>query len=343
MNKELRSYLMIEYNEKNAKRWAVLGERPVFGLTLLELAKEDEKIIAVVADTVSSAGLERMKNALPEQLVNVGIAEQNMMGIATGLASEGYKAVTVTFAPFQTMRCLEQIRVNQGYMEQKLVMVGLASGVAYGELGYTHCCIEDMSLLRSIPNVAVVSPADCLEVAKAIEAALEYHQSVYIRLMDKTGLPIIYKDDYPFHIGQAVKVYGKECTDEVNTVIIANGTMVYPAIEAARTLDEEHGMRILVYDMHTVKPLDGKLLHELGENITNIITVEEHSLIGGLGSAVAEYYSAEKRRPWIYKMGIRDEYCHGASHETILKRYGLTREGIIKRILRIQGGSQNDK
>lgn len=334
---------MMEYNEKNAKRWAALGERPVFGMALLEMAKENESIIAVTADTVNSAGLERMKNTLPEQVVNVGIAEQNMMGIAAGLASEGYKAVTVTFAPFQAMRCLEQIRVNQGYMKQKVIMVGLASGVAYGELGYTHCCIEDISLLRSIPNIAVVSPADCMEVAKALEAAVEYHQSVYIRLMDKTGIPIVYKEDYPFQIGQAVEVYGGDGADGVCTAVIANGTMVHPAIEVAKVLAEEYGINILVYDMHTVKPLDRKLLDELGKTMINLITVEEHSVIGGIGSAIAEYYSDKKERPLVYKMGIADEYCHGASHETILDRYGLTQRGIIKKILTVQGGCQNDK
>ena len=328
---------MIEYNEKNAKRWAVLGERPVFGITLLELAKNDETIIAVTADTASSAGLDRMSRTLPDQIINVGIAEQNMLGIAAGLSSEGYKVVTATFAPFQSMRCLEQIRVDLGYMKQKVVMAGLASGVAYGELGYTHCCIEDISLMRSIPNIAVICPADCMEVAKALEAALEYGQSVYIRLMDKTGIPIVDTDDYPFHIGKAVQVYGTDNGGEARTAVLANGTMVYPAIQAARQLEETRGINTLVYDMHTVKPLDTDLLDALGKTVDNIITVEEHSLIGGLGSAVAEYYSDKKHRPLIYRMGMKDEYCHGASHETILDHYELTQNGIINKILFLKG------
>lgn len=330
---------MMEYNEKNAKRWAMLGERPTFGLSLLELAKEDSSIMAVVADTTNSAGLERMKNTLPEQFINVGIAEQNMMGIATGLASEGYKVVTTTFAPFQAMRCLEQIRVYQGYMQQKLVMVGLASGVAYGELGHTHCCIEDISLLRSIPNVAVISPADCMEVAKALEAALNYEKAVYIRLMDKTGLPIVYSDDYSFQIGKAIRVHGNnDSGQESDIVIIANGTMVYPAMEAAEDLAQEQGIEIPVYNMHTVKPLDTELLDQVGKKTANIITVEEHSVIGGLGSAISEYYSDKKQKPVVYKKGIADEYCHGASHETILDRYELTKEGIINQVIKIKGG-----
>lgn len=320
----------MEYNEKNAKRWAVLGERPVFGLAVLEAAKEDEKVIAVAADTVNSAGLDRMRNLLPDQILNVGIAEQNMMGIATGLASEGYKVITTTFAPFQTMRCLEQIRVNQGYMGQKLIMAGLASGVAYGELGYTHCCIEDVSLLRSIPNIAVVTPSDCTEVAKAVEAALEYDKTVYIRLLDKTNIPIVNKADYDFEIGKAVRF-----AEKGTVAILANGTMVYPALQAEGRLKAEHDIDISVYNMHTVKPLDTELLDELSEKADAIVTVEEHSVMGGLGSAVAEYICGKKRRPRIYFMGIPDEYCHGASHETILAGYHLTADGIVQKILGI--------
>ena len=184
----------MEYNKKNSKRWAVMGQRPTFGQALHEFAKENPNILAVVADVTNSAGLGRMKADIPDQVINTGIAEQNMMGIATGLASEGYTVFTSSFAPFQAMRCLEQIRVNQGYMGQKVVMVGLASGVAYGELGFTHCTLEDMALLRSIPNVAVVCPADAMEVVKVVEAAIDYKESVYIRLMDKTNIPIVYEE-----------------------------------------------------------------------------------------------------------------------------------------------------
>ena len=192
----------MEYNKKNAKRWSIIGERPTFGSALYEFAKENDNILAVMADVTNSAGLGNMNKEMPERVINVGIAEQNMMGIATGLSSEGYIVFTSSFAPFQSMRCLEQIRVNQGYMGQKVVMVGLAGGVAYGELGFTHCTIEDVSILRSIPNIAVVTPADCMEVVKIVEAAINYKESVYIRLMDKTGIPMVYTDDYDFEIGK---------------------------------------------------------------------------------------------------------------------------------------------
>ena len=294
---------------------------------MFELAKVNSEILVVVADVINSAGLSGMKNELPEQVINVGIAEQNMMGIATGLSSEGFTVFTTSFAPFQTMRCLEQIRVNQGYMKQKVIMVGLAAGVAYGELGFTHCTIEDVSLLRSIPNVAVVTPADCMEVVKAVEAAVEYRDSVYIRLMDKTGVPMVYTDDYAFEIGKAVPL-----VEEGIIAILASGPVVYPALEAAKRYYETNGVSIAVYDVHTVKPIDTELLNELSNKVKAIITVEEHSVIGGLGSAVSEYYSDKEYKLPVYKMGLPDEFPHGASHKTLLNQFGLDEGGIYKMI-----------
>ena len=320
----------MEYNKKNAKRWSIVGERPTFGTAVTEFAKEDPNIIAVVADDTNSAGLNNMARELPEQVINVGIAEQNMMGIATGLSSEGYTVFTSTFAPFQSMRCLEQIRVNQGYMHQKVIMAGLAGGVAYGELGFTHCTIEDVSIMRSIPNVAVVTPADCTEVVKIVEAAIKYKDSVYIRLMDKTGIPVVYEEDYDFEIGKAVPII----KDGVITILV-NGPVVYPAIQAARNYAQDTGKEIAVYDFHTVKPVDKELILELQKKTGAILTVEEHSIVGGLGGAVAEACSELKDRIPIYKMGFEDEYPHGASHEALLNDYGLDENGIYKQIDRI--------
>lgn len=316
----------MEYSKKNIRRWSIIGERPTFGAAVYELAKGNKDIIAVVADVTNSAGLGTMKNELPDQVINVGIAEQNMMGIATGLASEGYTVFTSSFAPFQSMRCLEQIRVNQGYMGQKVIMAGLAGGVAYGELGFTHCTIEDVSILRSIPNIAVVTPADCMEVVKIVEAAIDYKGSVYIRLMDKTGVPMVYTDDYKFEIGKAVPIIEKG-----EIAILANGPVVHPAIAAAKRYTEETGTGVAVYDLHTTKPLDEGLLDKLmGKRA--IVTIEEHSIVGGLGSAVAEYLSDKKGHPPVYRMGLPDAYPHGAAHETLLTESGLDQDGIYHRL-----------
>ena len=147
-----------------------------------------------------------LKKKIPRKYLDVGIAEQNLIGIGAGLSSEGYKVITTTFAPFQTMRCCEHIKVNLGYMKQKVSMVGLASGLVLGPLGYTHCCIEDIGVLRSIPNLSIISPSDSAEAIKAIEASLNYKESTYIRLSGGSNLKQIYKDDFNFQIGKAISL-----------------------------------------------------------------------------------------------------------------------------------------
>ena len=319
----------MEYNKKNARRWSIIGERPTFGSTLFEIAQINPEVIVVVADVTNSAGLGNMSDNLPDQVINVGIAEQNMMGIATGLSSEGFTVFTSSFAPFQSMRCLEQIRVNQGYMRQKVIMVGLAGGVAYGELGYTHCTIEDVSIIRSIPNIAVVTPADCMEVVKTVEASIKYKDSVYIRLMDKNGVPMVYTEDYPFEIGKAVPL--KENGD---IALLANGPLVYPALQAANIYSENTGIGISVYDFHTIKPIDEGTLDKLASKKA-ILTFEEHSIIGGLGSVVAEYYADRTIKPPVFRFGLPDAYNHCASHETLLAEYGLDQKGVYESIERV--------
>ena len=321
---------MIEYNKKNARRWSIIGERPSFGMAVHELAKENESIMVVCADTVNSAGLDRLRTEMPDRIINVGIAEQNMMGIATGIASEGYSVITTTFAPFHAMRCLEQIRVNQGYMGQKVIMAGLAGGVAYGELGFTHCTIEDVSILRSVPNIAVVTPADCMEVVKAVEASISYPGSVYIRLLDKTNVPAVYSEDFDFKIGQAVQL-----REGGEIAIMACGTTVKPALDASDKFRGETGKNIAVYDFHTVKPLDTELLEKLKGSVKAIVTIEEHSIIGGLGGAISEYYSDSSTVLPIYRMGLPDEFPHGASHEALMKQFNLTEDGIYNKLTKI--------
>ena len=316
----------MEYTPRNAKRWSKLGERPVFGLAVLELAKKNSNILAIVSDVLSSAGLRRMKEELPEQVIDVGIAEQNMMGIASGLASEKFQVFTATFAPFQTMRCLEQIRVNLGYAQQKVIFTGLASGMAYGELGFTHCCIEDISILRAIPNITIVSPADCMEICKVIEASINWNQSIYIRLMGKTNTPIVYSEDYDFKIGRA-----NILREGQDIAIIAAGTMVYNSLKAAEILSEQ-GISSTVVNMHTIKPLDTEAINNLLSHKI-IVTVEEHTILGGLGSAVGEYLAPKLNKPPQLLIGINDEFPHAGSYEYLLENCGLTAPKIAEKIL----------
>jgi transketolase len=285
-----------------------------------------DDLIILTGDTSTSAGLQRFKSLYPEKFLDVGISEQNMNGIAAGLASEGNTVFTSTFAPFQTMRCCEQIKVNLGYMRHKVNMVGLASGVVLGTLGYTHCCIEDISIMRSIPGITVISPADCCETVKATIASVNHNESVYIRLTGGAKNPSVYKKDYDFEIGKAVTLReGRDIT------IIATGTMVFESLIAADSLMEK-GISSNVVNMHTIKPLDLQAIKKASESSKMIVTVEEHSIIGGLGGAVAEHKTTLQNTPPQLLIGIPDQYDKGGEYHDILERNGLTSHLIAKRI-----------
>jgi transketolase len=258
--------------------------------------------------------------------LDVGIAEQNMIGIAAGLSSEGLHIITATFAPFQTMRCCEQIKVNLGYMNQKVTLVGLASGVILGTLGYTHCCIEDVAVIRSIPNITIVSPADCGESVKATLAAIHHNESVYIRLTGGARNPAVYKDDYDFEIGRAHTL-----REGADITIIAAGTMVHESMKTADILLEQ-GISAAVVNMHTIKPIDTYAIKEASERSKLIVTVEEHSIIGGLGSAVSEYKTTLQKAPPQLFIGLPDAYGKAGEYKDLLKTHGLTAEQIAERI-----------
>ena len=312
------------------RRWSLLGQRVAFGLAALDEAQKNDKIMVLTADVSTSAGLERYIKSLPEQFLDIGIAEQNMMGIATGLSSMGYTVITCTFAPFQSMRCLEQIRVNLGYMKNKVIMVGLASGLSLGTLGNTHCCFEDVGVLRSIPNIAVISPADAGEVGKAIHAALSYPDSVYIRLTGGGGCPVVYQEDYEFEIGRAIVVKEAAHIEDCVT-IIATGTMVHVAGKAAEILREKN-IETEVLNMHTIKPIDRERIRKSSEYAGLMVTVEEHSVCGGLGTAVAEVLAEAPDTPELLVLGLPDAYGHGGEYQNLLEKYGLTASQIAEEI-----------
>ena len=233
-------------NERNIKTWSIIGPRATLGIVALELAKDVNNLMVLTCDVSTSAGLDRYRKTFPEKYLDLGIAEQNLIGVATGLASEGFNVVTTTFAPFQTIRCCEQIKVNIGYMKHKVCMVGIASGLVLGTLGFTHCCIEDIGILRSIPNIKIISPADSLETIKALQAAVKSDTSTYIRLTGGSNNPIVYKEDYKFEIGKAINLLeGKDIT------IFSAGAMISNCLEAAKKLKEKN-ISSRVVNMHTI-------------------------------------------------------------------------------------------
>ncbi len=303
----------------------MLGSRGTFGIVLLELAHQYPNLVALSADLCKSSGLDRFSSTYPDRFFNTGIAEQNMIGVASGLASGGFIPFVTSFANFLTMRAGEQVRHNLGYMNENVKLVGLASGVATGMFGATHHGIEDIAVLRAVSNITILSPADCVETAKMTEAALQYQGPVYLRLTGNMRAPIVYNSDYELSIGKAITL-----RDGADVCIVATGSMVYPSIKAAEALEYD-GIRCSVVNMHTIKPLDTDTLEEnLDKKL--IVTVEEHSIIGGLGSAVAEYLSDKVNRPRQLIMGIPQGYPHAGDYNYLLSISGLTASDIVTKI-----------
>ena len=314
-------------NKTNFKIWSRLGMRATFGIAALELGNTVDKLMILTGDVSTSAGLDRFKKKFPNKYLDVGIAEQNLIGIGTGLASEGFKVFTTTFASFQTMRCCEQIKVNLGYMQQKLCMVGLASGLVLGTLGYTHCCIEDVGILRSIPNLTIISPADSGETVKAVIASIEYKNSVYIRLTGGSNIGQIYDDDYDFEIGKSITLKkGKDIS------IFASGTMVKVALDCSKILNQNN-INAEIINMHTIKPIDAQKVNESAKKSKLIVSVEEHNVIGGLGSAIAECLTQIKHSPKHIFFGINDTYSKGGEYNYLKEKFGLTPSAISEKIM----------
>ena len=315
-------------NERNIKVWSTIGARATLGIAALDLAKEIDNLMVLTCDVSTSAGLDRFRKTFPEKYLDLGIAEQNMIGVAAGLASENFNVITTTFAPFQTMRCCEQIKVNIGYMRQKICMVGIASGLALGTLGYTHCCIEDIGVLRTIPGITIISPADSLETIKALEAAVKSENPSYIRLTGSSNNPIVYNKDYNFEIGKSIVLKeGKDIT------IFSSGAMVHRSLEVAKILEEKN-ISCKVVNMHTIKPLDKNAVDDACNNSKLIVSLEEHNIVGGLGSAIAEYKSSLKNSPKQVILGVEDKYTKGGSYKFLQEKHGLNSEKVVSKIIK---------
>ena len=313
----------MEINEKNIKLLSSIGPRASFGLSAIDLLKKYKNLIVLTCDVSTSAGLDRFRKQFPENYIDLGIAEQNLIGVATGLASEKFKVITTTFAPFQVMRCCEQIKVNLGYMKEKITMVGLASGLVLGNLGFTHCCIEDVGILRSIPNIKILSPSDSLETIKAIEASIEDESSCYIRLTGGTNNPIINTKDYKFEIGKSILM--KEGKD---LLLIAAGAILSECLKVSEILSNEN-ITSTVINMHTIKPIDEKMINDHIHQKKLVVTVEEHNIIGGLGSAVSEVVSKLTNSPPLLSLGVNDNYSKSGSYKFLKEINGLVPEKII--------------
>lgn len=316
----------MDYNRLQMRTWSMLGKRGTFGSAFTELAPGRENIIAMSADFTRSSGLERFSKAYPDQFINVGIAEQNLLGVASGLASEGNNVFVTSFAAFIATRCYEQVKIHCGYMKHNIKVVGLASGFGVQQQGNTHYGLDDLCLMRSIPSLTVLSPADSTEVVKATEALMDFEGPVYLRLCGEAGDPMVYKEDYQFKIGKAITL-----REGADVTIVATGTMVYQSLQAAKKLAEE-GIECAVINMHTVNPIDKEIINMYCHDCKLVVTAEEGFITGGLGAAVAEeLVQSGKRIPPMQLIGLTD-FPHAGSYKFMLEQTGLDAAHIVERI-----------
>ena len=299
----------------------------VYSETLQKLAEKDRDIIAVTSDSRGSGKLVPFGQKYPDQIIEVGIAEQNLVGVAAGLASCGKKVFATSPACFLSARSLEQIKNDVAYSDNPVNLIGISAGVSYGALGTTHHSLHDYAVLRAVHNIMIVAPADNYETEQAIIQAAEAEFPVYLRF-GKKAMPYLKKEDNaaPFNLGK-----GRVITEGEDAVIIACGETVQPAVEAAAILANEN-ISATVISMHTVKPLDNELLSKWVQNSKVVITVEEHSVNGGLGEACASYLLQHGLFKPFKILGIPDEYTVTGSQTEIFKHYGLTRDGIADEV-----------
>lgn len=321
----------MEINTRQVKQWSRLGPRGLFGQIMLSLAADHPELMVLSADLGRSSGLDRFRNTFPDQFINTGIAEQNMIGVAGGLAKEGFTVFATSFSPFIAMRASEHIRMNLGYMQLNVKAVAIGSGISMGFLGNSHFGIEDVAVMRAIPNMTVVNPADCVEVVKCLLAAIEMKGPMYIRLTGSGLCPIVYQEDYPFQIGKAV--YLRQ-GDDIG--IVTCGSMVHEALKTADTLAQT-GLQASVLNMHTLKPLDESALQAVASKVSLLVTMEEHSIIGGLGSAVSEWLAPQPAKPPLLTLGLPDAFIETGEYAYMMMQQGLTAQQMSKKILTFLG------
>ena len=302
-----------------------IATRDSYGNALVELGKEHENLVVLDADLAAATKTGVFKKVFPERHIDCGIAECNMMGVAAGLATTGKVPFASSFAMFAAGRAFEQIRNSIGYPKLNVKIGATHAGISVGEDGATHQCNEDIALMRTIPGMVVINPSDDVEARAAVKAAYKHEGPVYLRF-GRLAVPVINdREDYKFELGKGVVLReGKDIT------LIATGLPVAETLEAAEKLAAD-GIDAKVINIHTIKPLDEELIVEAAKETGKVVTIEEHSVIGGLGSAVCDVLS-EKAPTIVLKIGINDTYGESGPAVELVKKYGLDAESIYKKI-----------
>ena len=299
--------------------------RVAYGETLVKLGKINKDVVVLEADLSKSTMTAYFKKEFPERHINVGIAEADMVATAAGIATTGKIPFASTFAHFAAGRAFDQIRNSVAYPQLNVKICPTHAGVSLGEDGGSHQSVEDVALMRAIPGMVVLSPADAIETEKMIFAVADYKGPVYVRL-GRLNIPVLFDENYKFEIGKAITL-----TQGDDVAILATGLMVSEALEAAKLL-EEKGIKARVINVSTIKPLDTETVLKAAKECKFIVTSEEHSVIGGLGSAVSEYLS-EVHPAKVVKHGIQDVFGQSADGETMLTNYGLRAKDIVETVL----------
>ncbi|KPU26702.1 transketolase [Caloranaerobacter sp. TR13] len=305
-----------------------MATRDAYGEALKELGKVNKDIVVLDADLSKSTRTNWFKEEFPERFINVGIAEQNLIGTAAGLAAAGKIPFASSFAMFATGRAYEIIRNSVAYPKLNVKIAATHAGITVGEDGASHQSVEDLSLMRTVPNMVVINPADGVEAKAAVLEAAKYNGPVYIRL-GRSKVPVIFnEEDYKFEIGKGIML-----EDGTDATIIATGVMVSAALEASKKLAEE-GIRVRVINIHTLKPIDKDIIVKAAQDTGAIVTAEEHNIIGGLGSAVSEVLVENYPVP-VEKVGIKDTFGESGNGDELLVKYGLTPENIIEAVKKV--------
>ncbi len=302
----------------------MVATRASYGQALVDLGKERDDFIVLDADLAAATQTGKFKKEFPERFYDCGIAEQNMVSIAAGVAATGKKVFCSSFAMFAAGRAFEQIRNSIGYPHLNVIIGATHAGISVGEDGATHQCNEDIALMRTIPGMTIINPADDTEAKLAVRAALEHDGPVYLRF-GRLAVPVVFDDDYKFEIGK-----GAMLKDGSDVTIVATGLMVNEALIAHDMLKEE-GISARVINIATIKPLDKEIILKAACETGAIVTAEEHSVIGGLGSAVSEYLAEEKPVP-VVKLGVNDVFGHSGPAVKLLDEFGLRAVNIVEKV-----------
>ncbi len=321
--------MIVDHLDKRilADDYEVVPNRNGYGDGLVEAGRRDSRVVALSADLTESTRTEQFAEEFPERFIQCGVAEQNMASVASGMAAMGKIPFISSYAMFSPGRNWEQIRTTIAYNNANVKIIGAHAGVSVGPDGATHQAIEDIAIMRVVPNMVVLAPCDVHEARKAVLAAAKYEGPVYIRLA-RAGTPVITTAESPFEIGKAEYFYRSTSQTGKKILFVTTSTLVHHAIQAAKILEDD-GVSITMLHMATVKPLDTETLREAVEKVDVVVTIEEHQKIGGLGGAVAEYV-CEVAPKLVHRIGVDDCFGESGEPEELIAHHNLHTEGIVE-------------